>query len=85
MEEKEDHESEGDEVNPGAPVANIRRQVTCGRCGQQGHTARNRNCPQRQAEVVATAQVVAPEVGDQIHQVIWLTLVRTYNFLWPWH
>jgi hypothetical protein len=70
MEEKEDHESEGDEVNPGAPVANIRRQVTCGRCGQQGHTARNRNCPQRQAEVVAAAPIVAHVFGGQIHQAV---------------
>ena len=48
MEEKYDQENIGDEVIPGALATNIRRQVGCGRCGGQGHTARNKNCPGRQ-------------------------------------
>jgi len=47
----------GEEVNPGGPAANIRRQVMCGRCGMLGHTARNKNCPARDAEVIAAARL----------------------------
>ena len=68
MEEKNDDENRGNDPIPGAPVANIRRQVVCERCGRQGHTARNRNCPGRQAEELAVAPVVAPQDGGQIHQ-----------------
>ena len=70
MEEKNDNENEVDEVIPGAPAANIRRQVVCGRCGGLSHTAKNRNCPGRQAIEVAIAPVVEPQNGGQIHQAV---------------
>jgi len=70
MEEKKDDENEANNPIPGAPVANIRRQVTCGRCGMQGHTSRNNNCPGRQAEQIAVAPVVAPPDGGQNHEAV---------------
>ena len=45
-----------------------------GRCGVVGHTAKNKNCPAREAEVVAAAPVVAPQIGGQKSSI----LIRTY-------